>query len=174
MNEHEEPSHDNENKEELTWKRQELHLEYQECGTLSRFIMGLRFTFFASFITLFIVLIGGYYHVWSADDQIFGALQPYLLFMISFFGIMTAIVASAIEIRNIEIGNMCDRHAAEIEESLGIRDGIYQKILQWTFGDIKIPLTQPLIVYGLYVAILFIWFLLSIYSIYHLWIHWTN
>ena len=174
MNEHEEPFDDKKNQEELEEKRQELRLEYQECSTLSRFIMGLRFTFFASFITLFVVLIGAYYHIWSAEDKVFGVLQSYLLFMISCFGIITAIAAGAIEIRNIEIGNMCDRHAAEIEERLGIKDGIYQKILQWTSGAIKIPFTQPLIVHGLYVAICVIWFLLIIYSIHHLWIHWTR
>ena len=53
-----------------------LKLEYQECVTGGRFIGGIRFTFFASFMAFFFALIGSYHFVWAASEERFGALKP--------------------------------------------------------------------------------------------------
>ena len=107
MNENTEPSDNDQNSNDtLDQEREELHLEYKECASLSRFVMGLRFSFFATFVTFFVVLMVGYNHVWAAPKE-YGALRTWLLIGISIFGCVVATFAWVIEIRNLFISSTC-------------------------------------------------------------------
>lgn len=142
-----------------------LRLEYQECGSESRFLMGVRFTFFATFIAFSAVLMGAYQYVWAGAD-VFGSLQPYVLFTVSLFGIITAFVAVMIETRNIVLADMCNKRSAALETKLDIDAGIHQQISDWAVREGHTPFTQTFAVYILYDCAFLVWVALLIYSTY--------
>ncbi|GEM_PF-3863758 len=149
-------------------QREALRLEYQECCTLSRFLQGIRLTFFASFITLLAVLVGGYHYIWSAPEDKFGKLRPFLLVVVSFFGVLVSVCAGVVEMRNVVLGDKCDRRSAELEKKMQIEGGIYQRIVEWATHDVRIPLTQTPTIDFLYFVVLHVWVLLFVYSGYRL------
>ncbi|OGZ42579.1 MAG: hypothetical protein A3C80_03735 [Candidatus Ryanbacteria bacterium RIFCSPHIGHO2_02_FULL_45_43] len=153
---------------------EDIRLEYQECATLSRFFVGIRFSFFASFITFFVILIGGYHYVWSARRAVFGELQPYLLFVVAFSGLIVAVVGWLVEKRNVFLYRTCDERLQELEEELRIPMGIYRRLRFPTAFSrfLGIPARHVVAIYTMYTAISIVWIILVVYSGYRVWEVW--
>lgn len=147
----------------LSQAREELHLEYKECASLSRFVMGLRFSFFATFVTFFVVLMVGYNHVWAAPKD-YGALRPWLLVGMSVFGCAVATFAWVIEIRNLFISATCDQHAEALERRLNIDRGLYHRLRRRGAQWLRFPATETYMMAGFYNLAFFIWVALLICS----------
>ena len=100
-----------------------MRLEYQEAATQARFIIGIRFTYFAGFATVFGALMAAYYKVW-VSNELRSPHKHMLLIGLSVFGLISLISAWIIERRNIELYRTCDDRAAKLEGAMGIKDGI--------------------------------------------------
>lgn len=110
--------------EELLELKERLKLEYQECVSASRSFVTIRFSFFISFMTFFGVLIGvSQYLVLNREE--FGFIWPFLLCIISIFGLAVVLCARLIEERNIFLYHTCDVRAALLENRMGISAGIH-------------------------------------------------
>ena len=165
MNENTEPSDNDQNSNDtLDQEREELHLEYKECASLSRFVMGLRFSFFATFVTFFVVLMVGYNHVWAAPKE-YGALRTWLLIGISIFGCVVATFAWVIEIRNLFISSTCEQHAETLERKMKIDRGLYHRLRRRGAQWLRFPATETYMVAAFYNLTFFIWVVLIACSI---------
>ena len=146
-----------------------LKIEYQECVSHGRFIVGIRFSYFVSFTTFFFALVGAFHYVWATQDEVFGKLKPWLMLAIAMFGFYTVIVAMIIERRSIQLYRASDSRAADVELMMGIRGGIRQTFkMPWRtqyFFRI-IPVTHSAGVAMLYRAVAFIWIVLALFSAY--------
>lgn len=143
-----------------------LELQYQECWNYSRFYIGVRFTLVASFVTLFIVLIGGYHYVWTAQKA-FGRGWPYLLTAIALFGVTMSCAAWMIERRNIYLYREADRLETELETKMGIVGGLSQTLTRYAAREriLGVPITHTIAITIVYDTVLVIWTTLLIYSI---------
>ena len=148
--------------------REELHLEYQECASLSRFSIGLRFTFFTTFITIFVVLVGCYHYVWKSDLE-FENLQPWLLTSISLFGVIISQLAWVVDTKNIFICWRCNERSIALEEEMTIENGLYRQIVERGLERTGTPATQTFVMAVFYSLSLLIWLSLLFYSIYQFW-----
>lgn len=165
MSENIEPSDNDQNSNDtLDQEREELHLEYKECASLSRFVMGLRFSFFATFVTFFVVLMVGYNHVWAAPKK-YGPFQPWLLASISFFGCVVATFAWVIEIRNLFISSTCEQHAEALERRMKIDRGLYHRLRRRGAQWLRFPATETYVVAGFYNITFCVWMVILVYSI---------
>ena len=147
-----------------------LNLEYQECVSASRFLVGTRFNYFASFTTFFIVLIGGFYYVWITEEAKLGYLKPWFLLAISMFGLYTVSTVLILEKRVIQLYRSADNRAADLERLMGIKDGIRQTFvtpkLQSKF--LGIPMTHTAGIGLFYKVIFVIWLVVVIFSTYQI------
>lgn len=161
---------DQNNDDTLSQAREELHLEYKECASLSRFVMGLRFSFFATFVTFFVVSVVGYNHVWAAPKE-YGLFQPWLLISIPFFECVVATFAWMIEIRNLFISATCEQHAEALEKKMGINRGLYHRLRRRGAQWLRFPATETYMVAGFYNITCCIWMVILAYSIVALVVH---
>ena len=125
--------------EEKEPNRELLNIEYQECVSASRFVVGTRFNYFASFTTLFFILIGGFYYIWSEEEKVEKELKPWLLFVISGFGLYVISTVLILEKRVVQLYRAADKRAAELERLMGIQNGVRQIFIapervQYFFG----------------------------------------
>jgi len=154
----------NETVPELTFRK--LELQYQECCRYGRFYAGVRFSFAASFVTLFIILIGGYHYVRFAGPAL-GPLQPHLLFATAIFGTMTSFAAVMIERRNIYLYRTSDQLAVKLETQMGIVGGLYQTLTrrQARTRFLGIPVTHTVAISIGYASVMIIWLILVVDSV---------
>lgn len=148
-----------------------LHFEFQECVSHSRFVVGIRFTYFVSFTSFFFVIIGTYHYVWASEPGVFGELKPWLLLTLSTFGSFVLVVAWFIEKRGAQISRAFDARAATLEKAMGIENGIRQKLVdpKQKPRSLGIPISHTLTISIFYSGIALVWFLLIGYSGYLLW-----
>ena len=145
---------------------QEMRLEYQECNSASRFFVGIRFSFFVSFMTFFVILIGGYQYVWR-NQEVFKDLQFYLLIFISFFGLLTTFAALLIEMRNIVLYQYCDKRAAVLEQEMKIWNGVRCMLISPTTKlRLGLSVKHTVAIKILYNATAVIWFILLVHGAY--------
>ena len=151
--------------------RELLKLEYEECVSHGRFVIGIRFTFFVSFLTVFFVLMGAYHYIWATEPKVFRHLKPFVLLAAALFGLYTVIVAKIIERRNIQTYRTCDDRASILERMMGIQNGIRQVFasLEWEQRFLGIPMTHAVGISMFYWAVTLIWTLLILFSSYQLW-----
>lgn len=150
--------------------RELLNIEYQECVSASRFFVGTRFNYFASFTTLFLVLIGGFYYIWAEEEKVNKELNPWLLFAISLFGLYVISTILILEQRVIQLYRATDNRAAELELLMGIKNGIRQTLVapgrvQHFLG---IPLTHTFGIEMFYKVIFVIWLIVVLFSTYQI------
>ena len=146
-----------------------LRLEYQECVSHSRFIVDIRFRYFVSFTTFFFVLMGAYGYIWVSEKKVFGELKSFLLCALAFFGLMTVVVATMIERRNIHIFRTCNNRAAMLERLMGIEEiggGIWQLLAdparRRKFLGITVAHTTAISVF--YGAVFLVWLMILVFS----------
>lgn len=145
-----------------------LKLEYQEAVSHSRFIVGIRFSYFISFITIFFALVGAFHYVWISEAKALEQLKPGIMLAIAMFGFYMVVVAIIIERRNIQLYRAADNRAADLERLMGIKGGIRQIYVmpwrtQYFFG---ITVTHSMGVAMFYRAVAFIWIALALFSVY--------
>lgn len=136
-----------------------INLEYQECVSVSRFVVGNRFNYFVSFTTFFVVLVGGFYYVGITEKEILQELKPWFLLAIAGFGLYTSIIVLILEQRGIQIYQTADNRAAELERLMGIKDGIRQILVmsQRKKKLLGVPLTYTFGIKSFYWLIFVIW-----------------
>lgn len=148
-----------------------LKLEYQECVSSSRFHVGIRFSYFVSFTTVFLILVGTFNYIWAMEPDKLGRLKPWTMISIAGFGLFTAIVAIMIEIRNHQLYRTADIRAAFLEKKMGII-GIIGGIRQIYANPVKphrilwVPITHTVGIRMFYGVVLLIWILLILISRY--------
>lgn len=153
-----------------------LELEYKECQNWERFIAGVRFTFFASFILFFGILIGAYYKVWMTPEKHFIETSKwFVLYTISTFGLIVGIGALIIEARNIALIRTFSNHSMDLEDEMGpTRNNRVRLRERTTLPETRKPIR---VLFGaetrhstairmLYFVIEVIWIALIFYSIY--------
>lgn len=148
-----------------------LRFEFQECVSHSRFVVGIRFTYFVSFTSFFFVMVGAYHYVWASEPRVFGELKPWLLLILSTFGSFVLVVAWFIEKRGAQISKVFDTRAATLEKAMGIENGVRQKLVdpEQKPRSLGIPISHTLAISIFYSVIALVWFLLIGYSGYLLW-----
>lgn len=145
-----------------------LKLEYQECVSASRFVVGTRFNYFTSFTTFFVVLVGGFYYVWTTKKETLGELKPWFLLAIAVFGLYTVSTVLILEQRAIQLYRAADNRAAELEQLMGIKDGIRQIFVSSGRKSkfLGIPLTHTVGIGLFYWVIFVIWLIAVFFGIY--------
>lgn len=143
-------------------------LQYEKCIEHGNIIVGTRFSFFASFATIFFVLMGAYYYIWTSETGLIVPLKPIILFLTAIFGFMSASVAIITEMRNIQVIRTCYRQAAFIEsKKLKIRGGIWQILMKpgiiRKFLYIPVSHTFGIMTFYVSVAIIWIFFAFSVF-----------
>lgn len=143
-----------------------LRLEYHECVSHSRFIVGIRFTYFVSFTSFFFILVGAYHYIWASAPEVFGQLKPWLRLVVGLFGFFVLGVAWFIEWRGAQISRTFDRRAAELEKLMGIENGIRQNLADPKQRNrfLGIPVAHTVAISLFYSGIAIVWFLLVVYS----------
>ena len=158
------------NQEEKQPDRELLNIEYQECVSASRFIVGTRFNYFVSFTTLFLILVGGFYYIWSEEEKVEEELKPWLLLAIAVFGLYVISTVLILEKRVVQLYRSADNRAAELERLMGIQNGVRQifvapERVQYFFG---IPLTHTFGIGMFYKVIFVTWLFAVLFSIYQI------
>ena len=149
-------------------------LEYKECQSTEHFIAGVRFTFFASFILLFSILIGAYYAVWITPESNLGpGLKPHILIGVSVFGFITSIVGWIVEERNTAIIRILGSQSILLEEEMGPAPGNRLRIRQRLDTSesrrrvfLRIGARHAVAIRAFYFVIGIVWNGLIFYSIY--------
>lgn len=156
--------------EEKQSDRDTLNIEYQECVTHSRFVVSTRFSYFVSFTTFFLILVGGFHYVWTAEIDVFGKLKPWIMLSISLFGFYMVGIVLILELRAAQLYRASDRRAANLERLMGIKDGIRQIFVmpEQRKKFFVIPLTHTAGIGMFYGAIALIWFVLILFSVYQI------
>lgn len=144
-----------------------VKLEYQECTAAGRSIVNIRFTYFASFATFFVLLIVGYQYVWIKQD-VFQWRWSVLLLVLSLFGSLITSSAKIIEKRNIFLHRIADKRAEELEKEMGIQDGVRQRLLvpqarTSVFGR-EVNIAHGVAIDIVYYAVDCVWSFLLVYS----------
>lgn len=153
-----------------------LKLEYQECNSHTRFIVGIRFSYFVSFTTLFFALVGAFYFVWISEAKELQQLKPVAMLAIAGFGFYTVFVARMIEQRNIQLYRTSDSRAADLEWLMEIKEGIHRILVMQGRKQylLKIPVTHTRAIDMFYRAVAIVWVLLVLFSIgfgiYRIWL----
>lgn len=144
-----------------------LKLQYEKCIEHGNIIVGTRFTYFVSFTTVFFVLMGAWYYIWTSEAVAVVPLKSYILGATAIFGFMSVSVAIIIELRNIQVFKTCYKLAAKVEGEMKIRGGIWQilmnpKIVR-KFLYIPVSHTAAIMIFYGSVAIIWILLLLSVF-----------
>ena len=152
--------------------RELLKIEYQECVSSGRFIVGIRFSYFVSFTTFFFILVGAFHYVWTSEVEALKQLRPGVMLAIAGFGFYTVIVAMILEKRSIQLYRTSDNRAADVEQLMGIKSGIRQIFMmpfrtQYLFIK-KIPITHSMGIAMFYRAVASIWIVLILFSVYEI------
>lgn len=148
-----------------------LNIEYQECVSASRFVVGTRFNYFLSFTTFFFILVGAFHYVWASDQNVFGTLKPTVMLTIALFGLFMVAIALTLEQRAAQLYKDADKRATELERLMGIQGGIRQIFIFTLPAQRKkfffIPVTHTASIRMFYRVVNFIWILLMLFSGYH-------
>lgn len=145
-----------------------LKLEYQECVSASRFVVGTRFNYFVSFTTFFFILVGGFHYIWTTETKVFGELKPWIMLAIAVFGIYMVVTALILEQRAAQLYRTADNRAAELERLMGIQNGVRQIFVMPVQKKkfLGIPITHTASIRMFYRVVAFIWILLVLFSVY--------
>ena len=139
-------------------------MEYQECSSLNRFVTGVRYSFFATHSTFFAIILTAYRYVWLQQDN-FANMQPWLLFLIAFFGFSIAFLALMVETNNVRVLLKCQNRLVKLEKEMGISNGVYSQLTREAQEYNLLPGLQTLAVYIFSWSVITIWLGLPAYSI---------
>ena len=147
------------NQEEKQPDRELLNIEYQECVSASRFVVGTRFNYFVSFTTLFLVLIGGFYYIWAEEEKMEEEIRPWLLLAIALFGLYVIGTVLILEQRAIKLYRSADNRASKLEQLMGIQNGIRQIFVapEQKSKFLGVPLTHTVGIGSFYWFIALFW-----------------
>lgn len=145
-------------------------MEYQECVSASRFVVGTRFNYFVSFTTFFFILVGGFHYAWASQVNVFGGLKPWIMLAIALFGLYMVAIALILERRAAQLYRTADNRAADLERLMGIQGGIRQIfVMPWQRKKfLGIPVTHTASIRMFYGVVALIWISLILFSVYQI------